>query len=130
MPGPALAMDNKPSLVCLILKFSSANLAVQVDNLLVKKDDFLAIRSEHPTSVDGLSASAVAASEVTALAHKAWDDAVKLTGLESEAFLSCAQSTEVFGSLWNNVSVQLEGDAAFLLAVDLDVEKDLRVLHG
>ena len=88
-------------------------------------------------SVDGLATSAVAAGEVTALAHELCDDAVESATLEVErlarpalALLSCngwehhqratkrerkqmhlrtgAQRTEVLGSLGDNVGAELQ----------------------
>ena len=36
---------------------------------------------------------------------------------------------EIFGGLWDNISIQLEGDPPFLLACNVYVEEDSRVLH-
>ena len=87
-------------------------------------------------AVDGLAASAVAAGEVTALDHEVLDDAVELGALVAEglpgaagALLAGAESAEVLGSLGDDVSEELEDDAASRSAADGDVEVHTRVDH-
>jgi hypothetical protein len=81
------------------------------------------------TSVDADATSAVASGEITALAHEIRDDSVECGGLVSNASLPSAESTEVLGSLWYDISVKLESDAARSSASNRDIEEDLRVLH-
>ncbi len=83
-------------------------------------------------SVNGLSATSVTESEVTALSHEAGNDSVEFGALEVErlarvayTFLASAQCSEVFGGFWNDVTEKAEDDAAGIFAVDCDVEVDL-----
>lgn len=65
-------------------------------------------------AIDGLATSAVATGEVTTLEHEFRDDSVeRRTGI-TEALLASAESTEVLGSLGNNVGEEVELDAARL----------------
>lgn len=59
-------------------------------------------------SVDGLSSSSVVVSEVTSLAHEIVDDTVERGSLVSKSLLSCAQSSEVLSSPWDNISAELK----------------------
>ena len=47
------------------------------------------------------------------------------------ALFACAQSTKVFGRLWDNVIVKFEDDLAGWLAANVDIEEDLAAWgHG
>lgn len=81
-------------------------------------------------SIDGLAACAVVASEVTALAHKSWNNSVEAGTFVTKSFLASAQRTEILCRLWNFVCKQLETHAAQGRAIDRDVEKHGRVDHG
>jgi hypothetical protein len=56
-------------------------------------------------SIDGLSTSSIASSEVATLAHEVVDHTVEGGSLVAKTFLSGAQSTEVFGGLWDNIAL-------------------------
>jgi hypothetical protein len=57
----------------------------------------------------------VAAGEVTTLEHELRDDTVERRASVSKALLAGAESTEVLGSLGDNVVVEVEVDTARLL---------------
>ena len=92
-------------------------------------------------AIDRLTAGAVAAGEVSALAHELLDDSVeggalvvqRLAG-PSGSLLAGAQGTEVFGGLRARVVEQFHFDAARTGPTDGDVKKDgniaVRVGHG
>jgi len=61
-------------------------------------------------AVDGLATSAIATSEVSTLQHELRNDAVELATLVSEALLASAESTEVLGSLWDYIVIEVEVD--------------------
>jgi len=67
-------------------------------------------------AVDGLATSAVATREVTALEHELRDDTVESRASISEALLAGAESTEVFGSLGDDIIVEDKVDAARLFS--------------
>jgi len=67
-------------------------------------------------TVDGLATSAVATGEVTSLEHELRDNAVEGRASVSETLLAGAESAEVLSSLWDNVIVEVEVDAAGLLS--------------
>lgn len=46
--------------------------------------------------------------------HELWDDAVEFAALVSKALLASTESTEVLGSLWNYIVIEVEVDAALL----------------
>lgn len=54
-------------------------------------------------SVDGLATGTVVVGEVTSLAHEVGDHTVEGRVLVTEAFLSGAQSTEIFSSLGHDI---------------------------
>jgi hypothetical protein len=76
-------------------------------------------------AVDRLSASSIASREITTLDHELLDDSVedgafvreKLSGF-AFAFLACAESSEVLGSLGDDIVVQLEADPTFWLVAN------------
>lgn len=73
--------------------------------------------SQHQLSDEGRGEKKntyVATGEVTALEHELGDNAVEGRALVAEALLTSAESTEVLGSLGNNVVVEVEVDAAAL----------------
>ena len=76
-------------------------------------------------SVDGLAPSAIASREVSTLDHEFRDNSMELGALVAKTFLPCAQSPEVFCSLWNNLVVELELNPAKWAAVHINVEVDL-----
>jgi hypothetical protein len=57
----------------------------------------------------------IAAGEVTTLKHELRDDTVEGRASVSKALLAGAESTEVLGSLGDNVVVEVEVDTARLL---------------
>lgn len=59
-------------------------------------------------AVDGLATSAVVVREVAALQHEVGDDTVEGGALVTEAFLSGAQSTEVFTRFGGHICSQLK----------------------
>ena len=82
-------------------------------------------------AVDALSACSIASCEVSSLDHELLDDAVEDRALVPErlagftfAFLACAESAEVFCGLGNYIVVEFEGNSAFELLADGDVEED------
>ncbi len=82
-------------------------------------------------AVDALATTAITRSEVAALQHKLGDDTVErttlvvkgLAGLAS-SLLASAKSSEVLGSLGDNVVTEDELDSASFLSVNGDVEED------
>jgi len=82
-------------------------------------------------SVDGLAASAVPGSEVSALAHEVGDDAVEAGALVAVPLLAGAERAEVLARPRGHVKAELHDDLAELLAAGLDVEEDPLVAgHG
>jgi hypothetical protein len=86
-------------------------------------------------AVDALPACSIASSEITALDHELLDDAVEGAALVAEelaglafTLLAGAEGAEVVCGLGDYIVVQLEGDAAFLLGADCDVEVDTAAL--
>jgi len=67
-------------------------------------------------TVNRLATSAVAAGEVTTLEHELRDDTVESRARVTETLLAGAESTEVFGSLWNYVVIENEVNATGLLS--------------
>ncbi len=61
------------------------------------------------------------------LEHESGNDTMKAGILESETFLSGAQTTEVFDGSWYNVRTQEHDDSAHRSLPDLDVEVNLRI---
>ena len=83
-------------------------------------------------TVDGLTTGAVAASEVTTLAHEVVDDTMEGGALEVEglaglahALLAGAEATEILGGLGDNVSAELHDDATGGGTTNGHVEKNL-----
>ena len=81
------------------------------------------------TSIDTDATGAIASGEITTLAHEVRDHSVECRRLVSNAGLSSAESAEVLGSLWDNVSIKLESNAALSFACNGNVEEDGGVLH-
>lgn len=86
-------------------------------------------------SVDGLATSTVTVSEVTTLDHELLNDpmkdgtlVVKRLSFLSYALLTSAEASEVLGSLWHEIRVQLHDNPTSRPAADLDVEEDPRAL--
>ena len=75
-------------------------------------------------AVDGFATCTVAFSEVSALNHKLWDDAVEARALIAEAILTSGQLVEVPGCLGDLVAVEAYDDATEVPAALLDVEVD------
>merc|ERR1711879_467995 len=73
-------------------------------------------------AVDGLSTSTVVVSEVTSLEHELRDNTVEGRVGVAVAVLASAELSEVPGSLGDNAVLELEDNAAGLLAADADVE--------
>lgn len=78
-------------------------------------------------AVDGFTAGAVATGEITALKHELGDDTMEAGTAVAETLLSGAKSAKVFGSLWDDVVVEIEDDAGGRAIVDGNVEVALRV---
>merc|ERR1740117_54056 len=83
-------------------------------------------------AVNALTASAVAAGEVTALNHEVRDDAVERATLEMKclssgrfAFVASAKVNEVRHSLWYVLAVKTYGDTLRLLVANFDIEVHL-----
>lgn len=76
-------------------------------------------------AVDRLATSTVASREVTTLEHELGDDAVEFGSFVTKAMLSRGELTEIPGSLWDVVVVELEDDAPGGLAADSDVEENV-----
>jgi hypothetical protein len=66
-------------------------------------------------SIDGLSSSAIVVGEISALAHEVGDDTVESASLITKSLLSCAQSTEVFCCLRDNIGAKLKQTTTKLL---------------
>jgi len=75
-------------------------------------------------SIDALAAGAVAAREVTALAHEVGDDTVESRSLVTETLLASAQSTEVLGGARHDVGTESHLDASGRVAANGDVKKN------
>lgn len=74
----------------------------------MSQDEVLVVES---ASVDALSTAAITSGEVSTLAHELLDHSVESRALVvqglarlAHTLLSSAQSTEVLGSSWNNIS--------------------------
>ena len=70
----------------------------------------------------------IAIREVPTLYHEFLDDTVEGRSLVTKAFLSSAESSEVFGGLWDRLAVKTDHDSAqWLIAVsDIKVNLDQR----
>ena len=64
----------------------------------------------------------VTTGEVTTLEHEVGDDTVEGRALVAETMLAGGELAEVTSGLWDDVVVELEGDATRGLVVDRDVE--------
>lgn len=63
-------------------------------------------------SVDRFASSAIVIGEVSSLKHELGDDSVEDGAGITEALLTSAESSEVLGSLGDNVLVELKNDSA------------------
>ena len=59
-------------------------------------------------SINRLSTGSIVVGEISTLAHEVGDDPVEGGSLVSKSLLSSAQSTEVLGSLRDNISTELQ----------------------
>ena len=57
--------------------------------------------------VDGFPAGTVVVGEIPSLAHESWDDTVERGTRKAESLFPGAESTEVLGSLGDNVAVDI-----------------------
>jgi len=80
-------------------------------------------------TIDRLASSTVSGSEVTSLTHEVGDHSVEAGALESESFLTSAQSTEVLAGLWDHVRSQLHDNLAKRSAISGDFEENTRQTH-
>jgi len=87
-------------------------------------------------TIDGLTAGAVAAGEITTLAHKVGDDTMESGTLEVErlaglalALLASAESAEILGGLGDDVGAESHLDAAGGGATDGHVKENDGVGH-
>lgn len=76
-------------------------------------------------AVDGLAAGTIVSGKVTTLQHELGNDTVEGGAGVAKALLASAESSEVLGSLGDNVVVELERDTAKRLAVSRDVKENL-----
>lgn len=93
-------------------------------------------------AINRLSTRTITSCKVTALNHELLDDSVESRPLVAQrlarftnTFLAGAKSTKIVGCLGDNIVIQLEGNTAFLLVADGDVEVDaapllLGLCHG
>lgn len=79
-------------------------------------------------TVDGSTTGSVTSGKVTTLQHELRNDSVESRVGVTETLFTGTQGSEVFGGLWHNVVVQLEGDSTELVAVGGNVEVNLG--HG
>lgn len=91
--GPAFAMDEMTGPICFRRKFFSHHQIFPVD---------------------GLAVSVIRVWEVTTLAHKLQNNAMK-----ESPFLLSPQRTKAFCCLWNSVFKELKGNAVQGLTVDI-----------
>jgi len=80
-------------------------------------------------TIDGLATGTVAASKVSTLKHELGNDTVESATLVAKALFASAKSTEVLGSLGNNILSQLHNDTAKRAAVGRDIKENLGVRH-
>merc|ERR1719370_1801259 len=80
-------------------------------------------------AVDGLAAGAVAAGEVTSLAHEAGNDAMEGGALVAEPLLPGAEGPEVLAGFGHDVRVQRHHDAPGLRSADRHVKEDFGFRH-
>lgn len=106
---PALAMESKKGLSCLSLKFSSEGVLASTYNTRTRQSDK---RTSELFAVDGLSARAVAASEVTTLKHEIGNHAVERRACVAEAVFASAELAEILRGLWHDIVVEFEDDTA------------------
>lgn len=81
-------------------------------------------------SIDRFAPSSIVVSEVSSLAHEVRDHPVESGSLVAEAWLPCAQRSEVLCSLWHNFGVELEGYPPEGLVVGSNVKINRGVLVG
>merc|ERR1712224_126710 len=75
-------------------------------------------------AVNGLATGSIVVGEIASLAHEVWDNTVKGAVLVAKALLVCAQGSEVFSSLWHNITAQHHDDPSCLLAIQCNVKED------
>ena len=70
------------------------------------------------SSVDRFTSSSITASKITSLGHKFWDNSMEFASFEmkwlttlSNSLFSCTERSEIFTSVWYNVSVKLENNS-------------------
>jgi hypothetical protein len=73
-------------------------------------------------AIDGLAASAVVASEITALEHELGDHTVERGILIAKTVLAGRELPEVFGGLGDDFVVQFEDDTTSMILTDADVK--------
>ncbi|KAH3670236.1 hypothetical protein OGATHE_003049 [Ogataea polymorpha] len=73
-------------------------------------------------SVDGLAPISVEVGDIATLQHEIRNHSVENGVLVSKALLAGAQSSEVLGSLWNNLVVEVEHHTRLFFAIDRDVK--------
>ena len=115
---PALAIESMPGFVCFNWKFSSTyphEIRITISQRECK-------RTFKRFAVDRFTARAISAGEVAALEHEFGNDTVERGSCVTKAVLARGELTEILGRLWHNIVIELEHDAARLVAVDCDVE--------
>lgn len=85
---PAFAIDNKPGLLCLCVKFSSVYASRVQLQISKKKKKRSRRRTSEFLAVDGLAAGAVALGEVTTLQHELGDNTMETGTCVSVAVLA------------------------------------------
>lgn len=81
-------------------------------------------------AIDGLATGSVVVLEITTLAHEVRNHTMECGTLVAKAFLSGAESAEVFASLWSYICAQLDNDTSQRLVIGGKVEKATRQTHG
>lgn len=112
--GPALAIESRPGLVCLILKFSSGNLSPQIDFPPVP---LFRVRIVREVIERRVKETYIATSEVTPLKHELGDHTVEFRARVSETLLASTKGTKVVCRLGDNIIIELEVDAARLVYI-------------
>jgi hypothetical protein len=86
-------------------------------------------------TIDGLTSSTVASSEITTLSHETSNESVELGALVvkrlarlTNTLLTSAESSEVFRGNWG-ISVEIERNSASRLTANSNVKENFRVCH-
>lgn len=80
-------------------------------------------------AVDGSTTGAVMISEVTTLAHEAWNNSMETAPFVAKPSFTGTESSKVLCSSWYNVAPQLHHDTTHGLAVRFHVEENAQHTH-